>query len=1365
MKYSSRCLHPVLLGILLLAFCAVSHAVPPRNFDAKALGASSGLEVIEDVAPEYIEINKQSAGVREARSTPAVALVPDGKPITLDLGQLPVGMYHVDILARIDREMTEEERAPTRWDQKNLFELRKLPRIRRPIFLHLKINDGPKGAASDYRMLVNYSDDYTPDEFDFSLQRLGPTTARFFFQVNEPRSIKVELRIGDGSLEGLRVKRVTLADFFEGFERTRAKSRPMLFTLEERAREREQAKLQSTTAPVLDAAARQARDDIIWNALPRFNTQHYGQHGGAKDHYSSPFGLTVFGGAAGPTELKDNPQFKDLGAWYLAGVDPDDIHVRQWNVPIAPLLLKHRPSGAEYSAAEMYANKPLPQRPFNEWPQGAFFPAEETGALNRNHYIFTVGELMHRRYLQFIYALDGSADDTGLKLVSKYHRTGDKAVARDAALLLIRLAYAWPALQLNYQDLGQIAANPELDYGIDTRGGWKAGKIYYHGWSGPQWQQLLRSYDKLFDFIDGNEELARAVNRYLPWIKTPDDVVALLDTYLVRAGIKDFKERRIAGDNPSEITTAALVLGKGKDAEDLMDLSKTWATMYPISAPWLDLIASAINRDGTHYIGSWGYARGAAYGLLDLARDAERFKAAGGKLKFDATDITRFPKIAAAASTLLDAQMAGGYSLNFGDASGNIWTGRGLVNENLVDQRMEAETANLAWRFTHDPRYAWLIVNIFGRTDQDDAAWKEIETAAKTTRDPRLHTQSRVLGGLGAAILERGTDFRDFRLKEAVLMRTGSGQGHAHADALDLNYFALGARMAADTATRSEGQFWSEPPSMVSMLHNTVEVDGKQHPWRSENDWPPGNFGNAEAWMETFKPLGDVQFMAGAAQSTVHPDVSLFLREVAHIGVEPGKDSTQPLPEKITRETKLPSDITLPRSYIFDVFRVSGGRWHTWAFHGAVSDEFQVNSDMRKLSPDETKDNETDKLSRNYLRKMHDPQVSTSKDIVEATWRLSRTGGKYQTVKGEIETEPGEQNMLGANYDEAAPRRYTRVSLLGHGGNPLLVGSPYSLNYKYLFPFLYVQLRGEEKGRESVFPAIIEAYQGEPTVTSKKLLTIEGNDTDALRAIAVEVQTRNGHTDICFAGGRPDKERTVAGNKMSGEFAYISRDAQGLRQATLVGGKVLQAGDLSVNAAQDKYAAQITAVDYDKRQLTLDRELPMVMVGQQVRIFNEDHHTSYTIEAVQNANGHATLTFTRDALMARSSINKIEEDKVTLAIKPFAGHEVANRNKGWTATNETNSKFWKTAAGGWDAMYRFAGAPVATEDFTDADGDDRATVVMYDYGPGDALELPIHVSITRTAQGYAVLSDVSAELKIGAKSCKLEPSAKAMLVK
>lgn len=1336
-------------GLVLFVLSGAAHALPPRVFPAKELSESSGLPLIDDWAPAYLD-TAGDMGKRWVEQSPAVVLRRNEKPLQLDCGELPVGMYYVDIDLRLDRDLAATDRAETRYHNgTEQLAQRNLPRVRPPVFLHLSVNDGPDSAVNNYRMLVNYYDSYVP-------------TGRFFFHVNQPRRIHAEIKIGPDSLQNLRIRKITLIDFFDGIARTRAKKHPMLFTLMERERARK-LEVQAVSAPQsagLDAEARRQRDDLIWDAMPRFNTQHYLPHGGEGIHYWASTPLTLFSPANVAPELKDEPKLRNLGQWYLEGVEPESNHMKAWYAPIAPLNLIHLPSGAKYTMQQLYANEPLPQRPFRETPQGAFFPREEVPAIGRNHYIFTAGDLMSRRYLQWANALSSEEKTPGLRLPYRYHMSGDKQAARDGALMLVRWAYQWPAMQIPFQELDCAAASPELDFNTDPlQSGRMRGKLYYEGWSGTMWQDHIRAYDELFDFIDGNQELADAVHRYLPWIKTPDDVIALLDTYLLRAGMKDFREGRIGGDY-SVITTAATVLETGPEVEHILDPGQADGQVYPVSGRWLDLYATAFNRDGTDYIGSWGYASIGADMLLEWARNQERLKAGGNKFQFDMTDVARFPKVAAAASSFLDAGVAGGYRLAVGDASGLPWEGR----NQFLPLDYTAERAALAYRLTGDARHAWYLVNVFGRSGEDDATWSKLIQAARTVADPRLHQDSRVLGGFGAAIIERGKPFQDYRLKQAVVLRTGTGQGHVHNDALDLNYFALGCRMSTDVATRNEGPLFTDPQSLLSMMHNVVEVDGKWHPLKAQDDWPGGSFSAAEGWVETFKPLGAVAFMAGAAKSATHPDVSFFHRDVAHITVEEGKESAKPLPEVVTNTTKHPGDIVLPRSYIFDVFRVAGGRWHTWCFHGAVSDDMQLNVPLRQLGNHPAGDNAQDNMSREYLRKMHEPRVGEATDVVEATWQLSRTETKKQTRLGEIEVAPAEQNMLGVDYDEKAPRRFTRVSLLGQAGKPVLLGNAISKAYKLYLPFVYVQQRGEAKGRESVFPSIIEAYQGEPVVVSKKLLPIDENETDARRAVAVEVKTRNGDTDICFSGGRPEKIRTVAGKeKMSGELAYISRDAQGLRQATLVGGQWLQADDFSIRAALDKYAGHILAVNYGKRQVTLERALPPAAVGQEVRIFNNEHHTSYTVEAVRNEDGHAVITFTREALMARSPIEKIEADKVTLKMRPF-GHEIANRSAGWTAANEANSKSWKTAVV-WNNMYRFGGAPVAMEDFTDTDGDGRATVAMYDYGPGDSLELPVHVAVTRTAQGYQVLTDIPVEVKIGAKVQKLQPLTQPALIK
>jgi hypothetical protein len=48
------------------------------------------------------------------------------------------------------------------------------------------------------------------------------------------------------------------------------------------------------------------------------------------------------------------------------------------------------------------------------------------------------------------------------------------------------------------------------------------------------------AYDQLHDFIKDNREFAAAVAKFVPWVKGPDDVIMLLDIYIIEAGASDY---------------------------------------------------------------------------------------------------------------------------------------------------------------------------------------------------------------------------------------------------------------------------------------------------------------------------------------------------------------------------------------------------------------------------------------------------------------------------------------------------------------------------------------------------------------------------------------------------------------------------------------------------------------------------------------------------------------------------------------------------------------------------------------------------------------------------------------------------------
>lgn len=1215
------------------------------TFEWRAFGVAAADRMFPDMAPRRTREGTPQRGLEWAEAVPCKAGDP---PLRLAFKNLPIGLYSVSVIGRVAVE--------------------KIPRVRRPLYVHLKINDGPRGEVSDYRMRVPYRDDYWE-------------VTRIFFHAHRAGDFDAELYVGDGSLEELTIRAIELRDALAGCERRAIKKGPHFFSAAEREALRRGK--DGAARPELPAEKRAALDARLWESFPPLNAMHHGSD-------SSCF-------------LKQ-PN-REHGRWELRKSND--------GLPL-PWVIENKTLGLVYTLEDYRAHRPLPA-PYPWSDDGAGFYLAKQGS-----YFAPIAGAMFAQFGNF----DPAA------LAERYHTSGDRAAARNGALMLARLALQWPATQLLYQEVAINGVIPDLDYNADWRfKSPRGGKIYYHGWSGGNWTALLKAYDQLFDFITGNDELATAIGRFVPWVKTPADVIQLFDVHLVQAGVQD----AFSGAMYANLLPAAVVLGNDPVSVPWIDLSKSRADIHPLKGPWTDILSAGFNRDGTSYIGSWAcYAPGTAIELFDLVRYLDRYRDAGGKPPFDFGNVRQFPKIAAAASSLFDGMIAGGYELAAGDASGETNVGRDVLSMRKGDPispapgtglnyrythfLTKAEATRAAWRATRDWRFAWVLKNLLKRQFESDAEWAEIEGAAHGRRDPKLATVSRVMGGFGMGILEAGSESDDFRQKRALTLRTGTGDGHQHQDALDLNLWAHGCRMGTDHGSRCEGHLWTSPASGVHRMHNVVVVD---EPGRKDSD----EFAGADAWIETFKPLAGAQYMSGAAVAATHRDVEVYRRDAALIDVARSADS-----------------------YVFDVVRVRGGKRHTWVFHGCDSDDFKVNA---PLAPAAGADAE-------YLKEHLDTGrlAGTAGEVVEATWQLRRKAEDIRSAvpekEGVINLPNAERNMLGRDYDEAAPRKFTRVRLFGHGGEKLLVGSPFSVAYNFAFPFLHVQTDAQSEAREANFPAIIEPFAGEPFITATKVLLREKG---ALGAVALEVRTRGGQTDICFSDGDPAAPVALPGDTaFAAEFAYASRDKEGLRVLELVGGRSARTADASIEVERAEWTAKISSVDYAALTLTVDAAFPASLRDEQAHIFNERHHTSYRITRAEPRGTQTVLTYDRAPDLGQSRIVEMEGQRIRTEL-PYRLEYIPNRRAGLTATGEAQTAFWKFTRGKEDATYQLEGRAPTRADFPDTDRDGRSTLRIYDFGPGDTIRIPVHAQLARKApQLYELIANAPCTVTLPAGS-------------
>lgn len=892
---------------------------------------------------------------------------------------------------------------------------------RKPLFVSLKIND------ETYRLRVGYVDEFY-------------SVAEFYFHATEKRRFKAAVGVDADSTVPLLVQCVDLHDCLTGIVQRPIKKATTLTD-----------KKPAQTTPIINMAERLAGDAVIWGAMPPLNAQFGGVYGPQRGYDPS----VVFG-ANGQTMDQLNAQF---GKWELP-------RTRRYDTSPNPVLLVNTNLNLQYTIADLAAHKPLPDP----------FPVKDTGASvvtpgSPQQNFTVIADACVERINQFYSDMNKNAEE--------YAKTGNGEAGWKAAMELCRIAWQYPTLD-GMQSLGAVV-NETGGFGQD-RCRRRSPAIGIGRVDGAGVGFLLRSYDKLFDVIKDNAEFAKSLGRFIPWVKTPADVIKLLDVYLVQYEAKRVLRYNYLYDNePCWIVEPATVLGDRSVTDPWLAWLFEKAYIYPNSPTGLgDIILSGNDRDGIGYIGSWTYALGEQAGIN--ARKLEHYIRAGGNPRYDLTDPRRYPNVTAVPDFMIDCYMAGLHFPRVGDVCGPDKAYGAQLDATL-------KFAEDGWRWKKDAKFAYILKHYLGRTEP------EIEQAAATVnRAPWFDNRSRVLINW-FGVLETGLEHDDPRFRRSAMLRIGAGYGHAHADTLDLEITAHGLPMTTDAGQRVG---YGKPGDGMTRLHNAVEVDGKDfqgHSWiRAMTDGPGAKYMLAEA-------------------------IPGRRRQVALIDVDEGVGSQKLTPEQFHPKAKLPAGVTTPNSYVVDVSRTTGGKLHTYCFHAALEDELVTNIENQKpyeqLSSNQQayvsvfRNQPIDKYPMQPLR-----YGGTAPDHLEATWRMATT------IPG---TGLGESEFT-ANYDPQSPRKYTKLHLFGHKGADVMTGWYWCRQWSYGFNNLYIQ---QATGR-SIFPAIIEPYAGSPFIESCRL--VEG--------ATLEVKTKNGHTDLIRMG--EDEFSYVSRDKDGLRLANIS---------------------------------------------------------------------------------------------------------------------------------------------------------------------------------------------------------------------------------
>lgn len=930
-----------------------------------------------------------------------------------------------------------------------------------------------------------------------------------------------------------------------------------------------------------------------------------------------------------------------------------------------------------YTFDDLRNNRPLPDPyPLKDDGAGLYFPDPDTP---KNGAAWTpIGSRVHELHRGYYLNVGRS--------LQQYKKLGNRDDAHDAAISLVRFAYAFPRL-----DFSEYLSNTVHDPGPFNRDGscrrrFTAANFLPHY---PLYvKPIMFEYDELFDFIQGNRLLAESVGRFVPWVKTPDDVIRLIDVYLVQTTAKRIMRYHYHTD-VVDIANLAAVVGNRAVTDPWIEWLFSRTFIYPLPVAGVqDVMISGCTREGTEVDGSAYYAQGE--GAARVAASLDLYLKTGGNPKFDLSDPARFPKPAAHCYWRLDNVVAGGDFLRIGDVCGP---------DKIPGHTLrKLDFARHGWRWTQDPKFAFVVRHFLGRQDESDSEWADIEKAAgRQPRAPWLENRSRVMP-MWAGVLESGHQHDDYRFRRAAYLRLGFGVGHQHYDLLDLQVAAHGLPMTIDGGQRPG---YSTPGDRSTRVHNFVQVDGHR--------------AFRHSWASALADHDGARYLAANADPP--EGVKLFRRQIALIDVDDGEGSQELAVEQQLPGEELAGGVTTANSYVFDVFRVGGGNQHTYCFHGALNDEFTWNA--TNVKPPAEGSDDAEYLSRFRLM----PELNhagDAPDTLEATWRMARE------AEG---SGAGEKEMLRKNYDPDAPRKYTRLHLFGTDGARALRGEFVCKQWKYHFTNLMVRTRQADQPTPRAFAALVEPYAGEPFITARRMLRVAGNDSDAKRAVAVEVRTSNGHTDVCFADGQSNRVRSIpeAKLKVAGEFAFYSTDDAGLRQATVVGGQTLESPLVRIATETAEWRGAITRVDYAARKMWIDKPWPESFGECVFEVGIPNHWTTYTAASIEPAGKGSVMTLRRGADYFRSQIEEVDtaESSVTTTLRPLVEHVDHNR-AGWVASDEQCRTFWRATYLGEGRFRLEDGPPVTERVFGEA-----GVLRLWEYGTGDAVRQSTSVSLRR----------------------------------
>ncbi|MBN1292726.1 MAG: heparinase II/III family protein [Candidatus Latescibacteria bacterium] len=514
------------------------------------------------------------------------------------------------------------------------------------------------------------------------------------------------------------------------------------------------------------------------------------------------------------------------------------------------------------------------------------------------------------------------------RLALRYLLFGDEDAAHKTAVLLSRMAYVYPGMNMRWQQVKPGYLRPGR---LLLDGNWERNQILV---------PVCRSYDAIFDYIEKDTALVEFLHRRDTAINTPDDVKALIDTYLIQVFGWDWMQRELSGGN------------MGAREEDMAQFA-VCANMGAMSDRWIEeLFTHAYNsgsnvggfddetlintttREGPVCIAALGYAYDYLIPKSDMAEILSKVNSPVWHDRSNLYDPLQYPKFRAEFDTWIDFIVAGQFRPGYGD-SGGVYGAKfpnGLP-ESLCSMYKRAYSrwpTNKIARAIY--RSGKQIPDLF-----EPDVWADIDSQVQQA-GPEPLLESRVMDGVGFVFLESRSYETILENRAGITIRYGYGRGHHHQDNLNIEMFSGGLSVAPELGYPT----WTHPMGNTSHVahHNTGMID------RS----PQYNGSISHGDLELFSSAPEASFADVSSQPDGFPN-NVYRRAVCLANAPEGN------------------------VYLVDILRMAGGTVRTCCFHSPPYDSYQTNLSFGHVSRENL---DVGKFERGLASNIVNPQFAES---------------------------------------------------------------------------------------------------------------------------------------------------------------------------------------------------------------------------------------------------------------------------------------------------------------------------------------------------------------------------------------------------